>query len=43
MEVIATKGFRKDLRTCPKYIQEQTGKIIAMLEIAENLQTSGVD
>lgn len=43
MEVIATKGFRKDLRNCPKYIQGKTGEIVAILEAAENLQKSGVD
>lgn len=43
MEVIATKGFRKDLRKCPKYIQEKTGETIGILEVAENLNKSGVD
>ncbi len=43
MEVIATKGFRKDLRLCPKYIQQKTGDIVAKLEVAESFEKSGVD
>ncbi len=43
MEVIITKGFRKDLRECPKHIQQKAGDIVAILETAENLNKSGVD
>lgn len=43
MEIIVTKGFRKELRLCPKHIQEKTGDIIGILETAENLKKSGVD
>ncbi len=43
MEVIVTKGFLKDLRLCPKYIQEKAGSIIATLEKTETLNKSGLD
>lgn len=43
MEVIVTRGFQKDLRKVPSYIQNKVGEVIAILEKSDSLEKSGVE